>query len=267
MNEILFGYCFTDFQSRMREGGIYILKSLSLIINHPVYGGLIFDTGSPTDNGTLLAKAAELGLSANDVKWIFGTHVHPDHFGGNTIFPKATIVLSKRDYEFSVGIAEVALSGGNLLKYLLDNCPGYRNSYDEFEAEATRTYIKDYWSPEKIGLNRTHLFIEDNPKLPHFVKPIFTPGHTFYHYAYELALCDKPVYVTGDAVSNRLILTEDNKYRMNEPHMDFDLYFKSRDFFCNKNALLIPGHDRPFFTDTFKTIRKSTFTLDSITNA
>lgn len=256
-----FGYCFTDFPSRMREGGIYILKCLSFFITDTPYGDMVFDTGSPTDNETLLKALADMGSSAGRVKWVFNTHIHPDHAGGNILFPNATVVLSKRDYEFSVGMAEAAYREGSMLSYLLEHCPGYRNSYDEFEAESVRYYIRHYWSPQKIGVTdkTPHAFIEDAPPLPDFVRPIFSPGHTFGHYGYELLGLGRPVLISGDAVSNRLILKEDRLYRMNEPHMDFDAYFASAELFRRDNAMIIPGHDRPFFTDTEKTVRRRVF--------
>ncbi len=261
-----FGYCFTDFPSRMRQGGTYILKCLSFIVMDTSAGDMIFDTGSPTDNATLLSFLTEMGSSADRIKWVFNTHVHPDHAGGNTLFPNATVVLSKRDYEFSVGMAEAAYRPESMLPYLFEHCPGYKHSYDEFEAEATRYYIKHYWSPEKIGVTdkTPHAFIEDNPELPPFVKPIFSPGHTYGHYGFEILGLSRPVLISGDAVSNRFILKEDHQYRMNEPHMDFDAYFASMELFRRDRALIIPSHDRPFFLDTEKTIRKSMFGIENI---
>ena len=260
------GYCFTDFPSRMKEGGTYILKCLSFFITDIPDGDMIFDTGSPTDNATLLQALTDMGSSPDKIKWVFNTHVHPDHAGGNTLFPNATVVLSKRDYEFSIGMAEAAYRSESMLPYLFEHCPGYRNSYDEFEAEATRYYIKQYWSPEKIGVTdkTPHVFIEDSPALPSFVKPIFCPGHTFGHYGFEILGLNRPMLVSGDAVSNRFILKEDREYRMNEPHMDFNAYFTSVEQFRRDHALIIPGHDRPFFLDTEKTIRKKVFGIEDI---
>ena len=100
-------------------------------------------------------------------------------------------------------------------------------------------------------------YIEDKPELPEFIEIIPTPGHTFHHCCYKITIDEKEVFVTGDAVSNRFILKEDNDFRLQEPHMDFEKYFNSHKIFKNKNCLIVPGHDRPFYPESSNSIRKN----------
>ncbi|MBP7553116.1 MAG: MBL fold metallo-hydrolase [Spirochaetes bacterium] len=259
------GYIFTDFPSEMKNGSIYVLKCLSFILIDQKYGAMIFDTGSPSDNANLVFQLKKhFDLTPEDIKFVFNTHIHPDHIGGNRLFTNARIVFSRNDFNFSEEMANVAFSGENMLEFLHRRCPGYKNSFDEHEAQSTVNYIKKYWSREAVGFNQTISFIEDLPDIPEFISIIPAFGHTFYHYAFEVSYRDKKFYISGDAVSNRFILKEENKDRMFEPHMDFEQYFKSVDFFRKVDNLIIPGHDRPFYPQTSVSIRKNQFHLDDL---
>ena len=61
---------------------------------------IIFDTGFP--EGNELADALDtLLLDRDDFTYVFNTHIHIDHYGGNRLFRNARNILSKRDYFFS----------------------------------------------------------------------------------------------------------------------------------------------------------------------
>ena len=142
-----FGYLFTDFGSKTKNDGYYILKCLSFIVIDPIYGAMIFDTGSPQDIDNLVLQLKKhFNIAPSDIKWVFNTHIHPDHLGANSIFKNAKIIFSRKDFEFSQEMAEVAFSDGDLLQFLLDRCPGYKNYFDDFEANQTKYYLKNYWS-------------------------------------------------------------------------------------------------------------------------
>lgn len=56
----------------------------------------------------------KLNLTPDDINDIILTHPHPDHAGGLRLFPKATVWMQKKDYEYFVGAAwqENGFSGG-----------------------------------------------------------------------------------------------------------------------------------------------------------
>jgi glyoxylase-like metal-dependent hydrolase (beta-lactamase superfamily II) len=258
-------YIFTNFPIFSKTLGKRYLICTSFLIFSPKYGAILFDTGSPYDTDSLLSFINKnYDLSPLDIKWVFNTHIHPDHVGANGFFKKANIILSRKDLNFAAHIAEVVFQNKNLLAYLHANCPGYINTFDDYEAENMKKYIKDCWSDEKLGLNLNPKFIEDNPEIPDFIKIIPSFGHTFNHYSYLLELENINILVSGDALSMRMILKENHDNRYQEPHMDFDSYFKSLDIIKKFSGLIIPGHDRPFFSNTLRSIRKNCFDLIEI---
>jgi len=73
-----------------------------------IYGVANAGTKGPTQ---LEDALAEVGHSANDIRWVINTHLHFDHAGGNTYreatgavrvsFPRATYVVQRRELEFA----------------------------------------------------------------------------------------------------------------------------------------------------------------------
>ena len=261
-----FGYFFSDFPSETREGVKYFLKCLTFLVISEKYGPILFDTGSPSDSEKVKnILYNRFNLKPEDIKWVFNTHIHPDHVGNNYLFTNAKIVLSKKDFEFANDIAIASYKEQNFLQYLHNKCPGYKTSFTEFEANQTKNYIKTYWSIEKIGIGKNAIYIEDKPEIPDFIKIIPSFGHTFFHYCYLIEIENKKIIISGDAVSNRLVLNEEEKdYRLLEPHMDFNLYFDSLLMLNKYTCLFAPGHDRPFYSNTALSIKKSKFSIKDI---
>lgn len=50
-----------------------------------------------------LAQAAKLGVKPADVTAVIATHVHWDHFGGWSLWPRATFYLQRREFDFYTG--------------------------------------------------------------------------------------------------------------------------------------------------------------------
>jgi len=256
------GYFFSIFPAPTRSGNIYKLKCLSFILEHPDHGVMIFDTGTPSDSELALFLKESFNINCEAVSWVFNTHIHPDHVGGNHLFKNAKIVLSRKDFEESERIARVVFDNKDLKHYLHTNFTGYHKTFDDFETEQMKLYTKNYWSEEKIGINSRTLYIEDTPKIPDFINIIPTSGHTTFHHSYKIKGKTADYFITGDAVSSRLILNGGKENRLTEPHMDFDKFFESLAFFENQKAFLIPGHDRPFFSTTKQTIKENIFDID-----
>jgi glyoxylase-like metal-dependent hydrolase (beta-lactamase superfamily II) len=256
------GYIITNFPSSIKSNPSFVLKCFTYLINDPVYGIILFDTGSPYKPETILHSLKnEFDIFPEDVKWIFNTHIHPDHVGANSFFPKAKIIFSKKDFDFAKETSEIVFSNGDLMSFLHSKCPGYKNSFDEYETNNMKNLIKLYWNEEKIGLKKKPSFIEDNPEIPQFIKIFLSSGHTFFHYSFIIENNYKNIFVTGDAISNRFVLNGSMNTRLLEPHMDFDMYFNTIKYFEKIDGIFFPGHDRPYFSKSKQKIRSNYFNI------
>ncbi|MCW5695727.1 MAG: NAD-dependent epimerase/dehydratase family protein [Bauldia sp.] len=102
------------------------LPAIFALIEHPVHGPVLWDTGYapryydatrrlpwralrwlvPTDiheSDSAVAQLEKLGFAPSDVKWIILSHFDPDHFGGLKDFPEARIACSWRAWEDARG--------------------------------------------------------------------------------------------------------------------------------------------------------------------
>jgi glyoxylase-like metal-dependent hydrolase (beta-lactamase superfamily II) len=81
-------------------------------------GYLIIDAGSNTDG---LAKTmAEVGIAAEDVRWVLLTHSDYDHVGALSLFPEAEIYMSAEELPLLDGRVNRNGSGGNSLPEVID---------------------------------------------------------------------------------------------------------------------------------------------------
>lgn len=260
------GYYFTDFPEFLVSGELKFLKAPVFLYIDDTYGAMLFDTGSIYDTKSLLFFLKNYAkLNPEDIRWIFITHMHPDHTGGNRLFKNAKIVMSRKEYEFTNGIASVVFNNGNLLSYLHEKCPGYKNYFTQHEADNMQRYIENYWSEESLGFHLNPVFIEDNPVIPEVIRILPTFGHTFYHYSYIIELEKIKILIAGDALSMRMILREEEQdERLLEPHMDFNSYFNSLNEIRKFNGIIVPGHDRPFFSNTLKSLRHHLYSEEEL---
>ena len=58
-------------------------------------------TGYTSEEQRLESQLALHGVAMGDVRWILHTHTHIDHAGQDDRFPEATVVLNRRELEFS----------------------------------------------------------------------------------------------------------------------------------------------------------------------
>ncbi len=75
-------------------GAAYVLRT-----RHPA----LVDSGTSLAKDRLLAGVRQAGVEASDIRWIFITHVHPDHAGGAGVllphFPRATVVVHPEGFQ------------------------------------------------------------------------------------------------------------------------------------------------------------------------
>ncbi len=118
------GWAHAPDQSRWSPGvnvGVPIdLSDNCYLVHHAQGGYLLWDTGitdavssmapgSQTNPNapvwhrpkTLVAQLAELGIAPADLKRIGLSHFHPDHSGNVHLFPNATVLMQRAEYEFA----------------------------------------------------------------------------------------------------------------------------------------------------------------------
>lgn len=102
------------------------------LIHHTAGGYLLWDTGVPDavagmPDGmqnrpgapvwrrpkTLLAQLAELGLTPEDIKLVAVSHFHPDHAGNVDLFPSATVLIQRAEYDFAFAQPRIPFSAGH----------------------------------------------------------------------------------------------------------------------------------------------------------
>ena len=67
----------------------------------PEIMGRLGMTGHTSEEQRLERQLAKHGVGLPDVRWILHTHTHIDHAGQDDRFPEATVVMTRRELEFS----------------------------------------------------------------------------------------------------------------------------------------------------------------------
>ena len=104
--------------------GVNVGKSMEFADNcylvHHAQGWLLWDTGladaiaampdgeRPSDPRathwrrpqTLASQLDQLGIKPSDIKYVAVSHSHPDHIGNVELFPQATLLIQKAEYEW-----------------------------------------------------------------------------------------------------------------------------------------------------------------------
>jgi glyoxylase-like metal-dependent hydrolase (beta-lactamase superfamily II) len=62
--------------------------------------GMKSNAGVWTSKRTLAGQLAELGLKPSDIRYLALSHSHPDHVGNLNLFPQATLVVQKAEYDW-----------------------------------------------------------------------------------------------------------------------------------------------------------------------
>jgi N-acyl homoserine lactone hydrolase len=123
-----------------------------------------------TEEDTVVNRLAEVGLAPGDVRYVINTHLHFDHCGGNGLFPDATFLVQRAEYEAAQALPE------------------------EYNP-------RDYAAPGVI-----YEFLEG----PHTVCPgvelIPTRGHTLGHQSLLVRLDERAVILPADAIVLREVL-------------------------------------------------------------
>lgn len=146
---------------------------------------LLWDTGLPdgladakaergpisfTAETTLIAQLEQLGLRPEDIDYVGISHAHADHVGNVNLFPQATLIIQKAEWNAVFGDNAPLAAQADLLSAFKDG-------------ENVRLVTGDY-----------DIFGDGT------VVTLFTPGHTPGHQALLVRLPEAgPVILSGDA--------------------------------------------------------------------
>lgn len=256
------GYILTDFPIWDNSGNIKQLKTASYIISGTNFGNIIIDSGSPYAENEFRADLEKIfKLQPDDINYVIMTHCHPDHMGLSHIFKKAEIIVPKNDYILSKNLIEHFNSGNPIIAYMHKYCGDYKATFTKKDEYNVGRYLSGKWCSPETAAEMNINFIENNPPILNFIKPVITKGHTFDHYSYLIEHTQEPILFCGDAAANRMILLTDNE-TITEAQMDISSFLESINFIKKFDGILACGHDLPFSTKNFKSFRKNIIYTD-----
>ncbi len=118
------GYCTSHERISLNNGAYKAIKFAATyaLLKHPTIGFVLFDTGYTTrffevtkklpdafykyitpvfitEEQHAINKLKQLGINANDIKYIIISHFHADHIGGLKDFPNAKFICFKNGYK------------------------------------------------------------------------------------------------------------------------------------------------------------------------
>jgi glyoxylase-like metal-dependent hydrolase (beta-lactamase superfamily II) len=154
---------------------------------------VLFDSGMGTSKafgpttGRLLRSLAQAGISPALIDDVICTHAHIDHIGGlvnaagRRLFPKATIHISKADYDFWTDETKL---GGDLKAFVI--------------------HARANLLPYKGNIK----WVEDGKDVVPGVQAMSANGHTVGHTIYIIKSGDKSLAFIGDTTHHQILLTE-----------------------------------------------------------
>lgn len=175
---------------------------------------VLVDTGPPAYIPLLHDRLGLLGIEPKDVTDILATHLHWDHVGNFTMFPNATVTVSRKELEWAV-----------------KQPPG-------------TTFVPDLHVQRLAeSVKQVHL-VEDGHEVLSGIHAMATPGHTPGHLAYQTSTAEGKVLFAGDSIKNRYELATSNV----DSSMDFTASRASVDKLrailqADPSTSVIPGHD------------------------
>jgi N-acyl homoserine lactone hydrolase len=128
-----------------------------------------------------------LGLHPKDVRWVLLTHLHTDHAGGLAHFPKAEILVSRREYTYAKG------RRGLLRGYPSNRWPRWFNpTLIDMQPEPISTF------PTSYPVTRAG-----------DIRFVTTSGHTVGHLSVVVETSEITYFLAGDAsYTQALMLSE-----------------------------------------------------------
>jgi glyoxylase-like metal-dependent hydrolase (beta-lactamase superfamily II) len=202
---------------------------------------VLIDTGLMLQESALLDALDDHGVRPGDIDLVINTHLHIDHCGNNALFPRAAIVMSRAEWQWTDAFYTALFTA---------RAPEVVTAqfYPELAAHHVKTrtirnvarLARMFWRRERLGDESRFRWAEE-AELPAGLELIETPGHTPHHLSIRVHAAI-PVVVAGDAV-----LAEDPTARVRTmiPHSQV-LFDATRRRVLDLGIRIIPGHGRGF---------------------
>jgi N-acyl homoserine lactone hydrolase len=166
------------------------------------YEGIIYPRMSEED--LITNRLAELNLHPGDIRYVINTHLHFDHCGGNGLFPEATFLVQRAEYEVA------------------------RSFPDEYNP-------RDYAAVRYEFVAGEHGFCPG-------VRLIPTPGHTLGHQSLVIRTGGRTVILAADAIVLREML-DGVRGAWRDPEAGAESVRRLVRLAEAENAELLLGHD------------------------
>jgi glyoxylase-like metal-dependent hydrolase (beta-lactamase superfamily II) len=202
---------------------------------------VVVDTGLMLQETALLRALRDHGLTPNDINLVINTHLHIDHCGNNTLFPRAGIVLSRAEWAWTDAFYTALFASRAPEQVTAEFYPELASH--DIQPRMIRNVARLarlFWRRERLGDEGRFHWAEDLT-LPAGLELLPTPGHTPHHLSVRVN-ASRPVLVAGDAV-----LTEDPTARVRTmiPHSQVQ-FAATRQRLLDLGVRIIPGHGQAF---------------------
>ncbi len=210
---------------------------------------IILETGF-SDGSVLKQRLASIGLDPSEFTFVFNTHLHIDHFGGNHLFKNALTVLSRKEYLYHERWKNAFIAAPDKTRFIRGVFHSLSVKEIESTAEMLSVIYTKHYHENLIGERERFSFVEDSPRIPDFVRVIRTPGHTPHHLAFFLQGRERTLLVTGDSIPSKRSFFE-GIFNFTELYADYRRADASADTLrelsrSRSGGVVHPGHDRPF---------------------
>jgi N-acyl homoserine lactone hydrolase len=151
---------------------------------HPLFRLCVHEWVQPEDE--IGPQLRTRGISPDDVRWVIMTHLHTDHAGGLSHFPKAEILVTRKEFQSTRGI------GGQIAGYLPQHWPNWFEPHlVDFQAHPGDIF------PEQLTLTQAGDVIL-----------VSTPGHSAGHMSVILQEEEQSIFFAGDTSYTQNFLLE-----------------------------------------------------------
>jgi len=202
---------------------------------------VIIDSGLSLDQSALEQALHARRLDLSDVDIVINTHLHLDHCGNNSLFPRAEVFMSRREMQWTSAFYAALFASRTPEQAAEEFYPELR-SY-EFAPRTIRNVVRLarlFWKPDRLGDASRRRWIETD-ELPRGLEVRPSPGHTPFHVSIQVA-APALVIVAGDAV---LAEQPHAKVRTMIPYSRA-AFLATRAALMLEAATIVPGHGPTF---------------------
>jgi N-acyl homoserine lactone hydrolase len=156
----------------------------------------------------------KFNLTCGDIDIVIVTHLHWDHTGGNTLFPKAKIIVQEQELHWARSL------------------------------EAIRTHLPT--TLEDID----YTVVSGDVQIADGVKVILTPGHTYGLQGVLIRGQARPLFIPSDTLPLYKNV-ETDPFQISDVYVDLEAYGRSVKRIANLSAAILPCHDFRVLTHDF----------------